>query len=201
MRLLPAALCCFLLVFIPAPARTADAPLPDGPASDAALPKAANPASAVPRPPAAGRTEPAAGSANLENAVAKAPAPDLPLKKPATGPAVGVFVSPTGILLRQDSQTGQWMRVAPRATLAAGDRLLSLPTYRPAIALTSGITVHVGGGTSIDLLAPDASGTPGIEVQYGRLVLQGGVDQGEAGNRLRLKLGDQVTAVTFANAD
>ena len=39
------------------------------------------------------------------------------------------------VLLRYDDKAGTWFRIEPRAAVMPGERLLSLPEFRPKIAL------------------------------------------------------------------
>ena len=77
---------------------------------------------------------------------------------------VGTYVSDKAVLLRYDEESDQWQRLPSRASLAAGDRLLALPTFRPTIALGTGLTLQLAGGSSVILEGPDAEGIPMITV-------------------------------------
>ena len=107
------------------------------------------------------------------------------------------------VLLRYDGKTGAWFRTEPRAAVVAGERLLSLPEFRPKIALVSGINLDMSGGTQIVIgsgsesktggptvparaAASSTTAVPTVELVYGRLVLTNSTN-GE--NRVRLKLG------------
>ena len=76
-----------------------------------------------------------------------------------------------------------------------------LPTDRPTVALTSGVSITLVGGTSLVLLPPDKAGVPGVDIDYGRIVVLGGVAQGSGPNRLLLKLGSETQTVAFADAE
>jgi len=120
---------------------------------------------------------------------------------PATteGEQAGLYVSPVGVLLRYDPDKGQWWRLPSRSVLNSGDRLLALPTYRPTINLSGGVTMQMIGGTAVELHRAQADDTPVIELLYGRVVLTGGLGQGS--NRLTLNAGQQEHLFTLDEAD
>jgi hypothetical protein len=95
------------------------------------------------------------------------------------------FYSNQAVLLRLDSVTGQWQRVAPRAAVFVGQRLLALPLYRPTVSLAAGIHVEIVGGTSLTFAENDAGSWPAIQVEYGRVIL---MNVGQPKNRVDLVL-------------
>jgi len=136
--------------------------------------------------------------------------------KPA--PQVGYLVSAKEVLLRFDTRTGVWRCLAARAepasgekpvagsggagpvppALFAGDRLLSLPAFRPLIGLGGQAKVQLIGGTMVELLAPDAQSAGGLSIEYGQVLLK----PEEAGAaRLRMRLGERTGLVTFRDAE
>jgi hypothetical protein len=118
------------------------------------------------------------------------PAADLPL---------GRFIAANGVvLLRLDANSGQWDRVSSNAPLAAGDKLLVLPTYRPTITLSTGLTLQLCSETMIELEAANAGGVPGIKLFFGKIVA---MTTGYPGAQLRLELGPAKGIVTFIDAD
>ncbi|MCA9246558.1 MAG: hypothetical protein KDA42_05565 [Planctomycetales bacterium] len=111
---------------------------------------------------------------------------------------VGVYVPDKNVLLRFDRESNAWKRLQPRAPIFAGDHLLSLPTFRPTVTLSDGITMQLGGGTSITLDAPDADGRLGLKMHYGRVLL---LAAGRGGGELRLLLDDKQQYLGFADAN
>jgi len=98
------------------------------------------------------------------------------------GPAeLGTYLGGKTVLLRLDATKGGWFRVEPRSAIVAGERLLSLPEFRPQITLASGVMLDMSGGTQVVMSAGEAAGslaanaasgaTPMIEVLYGRIIL------------------------------
>lgn len=108
--------------------------------------------------------------------------------QPAKIEPVGrVSSDPAQVILRFDARAG-WVRLQGRDTLMVGDRLLSLPAFRPQLSLTGGLLIDLLGGTAIELLPIDSTGTPGVRLLHGRLtVLVSGTPQAklvvEDGNR------------------
>ncbi len=96
----------------------------------------------------------------------------------ASGAQVGIFVSGEEVLLRQNSQTGDWQRLPPREAIRVGDRLLALPTFRPTISLSDGRTLQLDGGTVLTLQPGEAGQGPSLALQYGRLLVIGGAQGG-----------------------
>jgi hypothetical protein len=111
---------------------------------------------------------------------------------------VGRLVSDEDILLRLDAPTGSWRRLPSRAPLARGDKLLVLPTFRPTIILSSGVTVQLVPETMVELEGADADGVLGLVVPYGRVVL---MNSGKPDTQIRLRLGEQQGKLVFGNAD
>ncbi len=61
---------------------------------------------------------------------------------PSNG-AFGRFTTKRGeVLLKFDTENGDWRRLPPMAPLAQGDRLLSLPLFRPSISLNTGVSIQ-----------------------------------------------------------
>lgn len=116
---------------------------------------------------------------------------------PEGPPELGTYLSGKTVLLRLDPDKGGWFRVPPRSAVMAGERLLSLPEFRPKITLASGLLLELSGGTQVVMSTADAVQSPGvdagdasvplIEVLYGRIVL---LNTSNNENRVRVKVGD-----------
>lgn len=91
---------------------------------------------------------------------------------PATDVPLGTVTGLHQVLLRWDESSREWLRLPPRASIAAGDRLLSLPTYRPSLALVLGLRVEFSDGAMMTLDYTEDGATPRLEVTYGRIMLQ-----------------------------
>lgn len=90
---------------------------------------------------------------------------------PLDAAPLGTMVSLGDVLLRWDEQSGEWLRLPARSSIVAGDKLLSLPTYRPALALVSGLRVEFSDAAKMSLdFAANAAG-PRLEIDYGRFLL------------------------------
>lgn len=123
-----------------------------------------------------------------------APADSSPAT-PAAPPDSGTYMGGKTVLLRYDDKVGSWFRVEPRATVVPGERLLSLPEFRPKITLTSGMQLDLSGGSQIVIgnagdsaaAPPAANGiVPTIELVYGRMVF---INPTNAEQSVYLKLG------------
>ncbi|MEX2112171.1 MAG: hypothetical protein WD845_03250 [Pirellulales bacterium] len=144
------------------------------------------------------------------------PDPDAPLPPepmpPADAPAApadaaaapaetafGRYTSKRGeVLLKLDRENGDWRRLPPMAPLAKGDRLLSLPLYRPSIALSTSLSIQPDGAAELEFVGWTPEGVPIVSVSYGRLLM---MTVGKAGNSIQLKLGEQVAEITFVDAE
>ena len=89
--------------------------------------------------------------------------------------------SSSDILVRRDFVSGNWVRLAPRTSIFAGDLVLAFPHYRPHIALAEA-DLYVTGGTHLafveDATSPNDS-TAGVEVQFGRILVNAGLNGGQ----------------------
>jgi hypothetical protein len=120
---------------------------------------------------------------------------------PAAPPELGTYIGGKTVLLRYDGKTAAWFRVEPRAAIVAGETILSLPEFRPKVAMVSGLHLDMSGGTAVVVegegIAPKADaesataspGIPSVDVVYGRIVL---VNPTDGERRVRLKLGGGV---------
>jgi hypothetical protein len=143
------------------PPAVANAP---GPASAGpTMPGGTMPGGAMPGPAMPGPTMPGPGAPGSR----PAPMATAPTKPPE---GVGRFME-GDLLLRFTMSDGLWHRVPMRATVFDNDRVTSLPTYRCALTLASGMNVDLLGGTQVLLGPADAQGVPIVEVVEGRMVL------------------------------
>jgi len=111
---------------------------------------------------------------------------------------VGRFLSEEQILTRFDEKSGLWTRLAPKALLPTNERLVSLPVFRPLIALPSGVQMTLLGETHFRLLPPGESGAPRIQLDQGRISL---VTDGVAGGKVDLVLAGLEVSLILVDAD
>ena len=102
------------------------------------------------------------------------------------------------VLLKFDAGAGQWSRVPSGEAVTSNEQLLVLPTYRPTIALSDGLTLQVPAETLLELEPPDVKGIPTVKLIYGRLVV---LTAGKGGIQLGLDLGGQSGVISFLDAD
>lgn len=115
------------------------------------------------------------------------------VKKPLD---MGTYLGGKTVLLRRDAAGDGWYRVSPRESVTEGEKLVSLPEFRPSISLTSSVNLDMSGGTMIEISTDEAvAGTdetaaegshPAIDVVYGRMVL---LNTGSTDNTVQLTFG------------
>jgi hypothetical protein len=118
---------------------------------------------------------------------------------PPTTTAFGRYTTKQhGILLKFDSENADWRRLPAMAPLAKGDRLLSLPLFRPSISLSTGLSIQPDGAAELELVGWTPEGVPIVNVGFGKLLM---MTVGKAGNAIQLKLGEQTAEITFVDAE
>ncbi|HWB08889.1 MAG TPA: hypothetical protein VG826_06685 [Pirellulales bacterium] len=125
-------------------------------------------------------------------------------KKATTGGAdeasaaegVGRLISEHDVLLR--AVDDEWQRVAARGIVYSGQRLIALPTYRPSIAMSSGVTLQLAGGAIAALGKTDEGGVPDVQLSSGRLLL---LTVSKPGARIHLRAGDHSGTVEFGKEE
>jgi hypothetical protein len=103
---------------------------------------------------------------NQDSAVASADT----VIEPPTGLELGRYISDETLLCFYHEKSRNWMRVEPRSLIVEGERVLTLPVYRPQIALTSGVQLTMVGETTMQF-GRSASGVTRLNVADGRLLL------------------------------
>ncbi len=151
---------------------------------------------------------PRAGIPPLDADAAPEPATgDIPAKPaksadeaaaPEEPESFGHFSSKSDVLLRFNPTTAVWSRLPSMAPLAKGDRLMSLPLFRPMITLGSGATIRSDGAAAFELTGWTDKGVPIVNVEFGRLQIR---SPGKDGNSVVFKLDDHEVEVTLVDAD
>lgn len=111
--------------------------------------------------------------------------------------AFGRYTSKQDVLLKLDADKSDWIRLAAMP-LAKGDRLLSLPLFRPMVTLSSSVTLQAQGPAAWELVEWAEQDVPVIAFEFGRFLID---TVGKANNSLQLKFGDQRVQLTFVDAD
>ena len=109
-------------------------------------PAAADAAPSVPTSPEPATTAPAI--VGMPSVDAGKPATALTVPPPASRPSVGRYISEEQVLARFDTESAAWFRLAADQPLSQGDRLLSLPTYRPQILMSPNVKIAFSGETT-----------------------------------------------------
>jgi hypothetical protein len=191
---------------------TADREIPPAPVTDPPMPVEAEPAPVEPVQPAdlaradvppegvavvEAPSDPVKPTAPPSDAVPPPPAPAAVPDAPAPMD-VGRFISDEQVLAHMPADDGIWIRVPARAVLSSGEVLVSLPAFRPQIALASGVQVTLAGETALQLLPPTEEGASRMMVDNGRLVI---VTAGAAGAQVALNLAGVQGVATLVDAD
>lgn len=113
---------------------------------------------------------------------------------------IGRFISDgQDVLLKFEANNSRWRRVLPEEFLASRQPLLALPSYRPrVVVLNIGATLELINGTRIELLPDNAQGQPGVDIDYGRVVIK---PLAQAGTRLRLVVGSHTGVLTLTSLE
>ncbi|MGA2253231.1 MAG: hypothetical protein ABSG53_01100, partial [Thermoguttaceae bacterium] len=113
---------------------------------------------------------------------------------------IGRFTSDgQDVLLKFEANDSVWHRVSPDEFLAGRQSLLALPSYRPrVVVLNVGATLELFNGTRIELLPNDVLGQPGIDIEFGRVVIK---PLAQAGTRLRVLVGSHAGTITLTNVE
>lgn len=126
-----------------------------------------------------------------------------PTETPSSEPAeIGTFWANRSVLLRLDPTQEAWVPLATGTSLKVGDQLMTLPTFRPTIALHSGIGIELSGAASVKLgrstpaMADPTKSIPLLEVVFGRVVL---INSGQAGNTLVLAMNQVEQTIELGN--
>lgn len=109
-----------------------------------------------------------------EEVMEEPPQPDPALNpaiEPPTPALLGRFVSDRTVLLKFDAETSNWNRLPALSAIGPGDLLLAMPAFDSTLALGSGISLVLLGGTLVEFGPPDANGTPLMAVHYGRVLI------------------------------
>jgi cytoskeletal protein RodZ len=112
--------------------------------------------------------------------------------EPSAAEGVGRLISERDVLLRFVDD--EWQRVPGRGTVYSGQRLIALPTYRPSVAMSSGVTLQLVGGALAELGKPDDDGVPDVRLSSGRLLV---LTVAKPGAKIHLRAGDYAGTVEF----
>ena len=129
-----------------------------------------------------------------------APSAGGPIIPPAAKSRVGRFTSDgPEVLLKFEAGNAGWRRVLPEEFLVGRQPLLSLPCYRPPVLIpNAGATLELVNGTRIELLPDNSQGLPGVEIDFGCLVIK---SSGQEGARLRVGIGSHSGTIRLNGGD
>ncbi len=127
-------------------------------------------------------------------------APEGPAPPPVRSEraSVGRLASDRQLLLQFSPEEGTWDRVTMQTALKPDHPLLALPTYRPVVALTAGVTVQWVGPAQGELRSGNGDGVPLLESAYGRLTMH---NLGQPGTQVQLDVGTRQGTLTFTEPE
>ena len=113
---------------------------------------------------------------------------------------IGRFMSDgQDVLLKFEAKNSGWRRVLPEEFLAGRQPLLALPSYRPrVVVLNVGATLELVNGSRVELLPDNAQDLPGVDIDFGRVVIR---PLAQAGARLRVLVGSHAGTITLTNVE
>lgn len=180
-----------------------DAFRPAQPPADAAVqnqePPVPTPADAAPADASAAAVA-ATATPTPQPAAATVPPTDVapPAQPPAAVGGLGRLITTNSVLLKHDPALSGWVRMPSGDMVVAGDRLLSLPTFRSTVTLNTGVTLDLVGPTLAEFHPVDDQNVPTVTLHYGRLTL---LNLGQPNTKVRLRLLNREGLVTFTDAE
>lgn len=120
----------------------------------------------TPMPPEPKPEEDSAEKPEVKRQPEPAPEPE-----PSAGVELGRYISDETVLASFNSKTKLWMRVPPRELILEGQHVVSLPIYRPQVALASGVVITFVGEGSAMFAREKSTEAPLILIDYGKLLL------------------------------
>ncbi len=127
------------------------------------------------------------------------PAVDQPAANEVAGTGLGRYLSePPDVLLRFEPDAATWRRLPTKSILAAEDRLLAFPLFKPTISLSTGVSIQEIGPAVVTLGAPDRRGIPAITIEYGRAHL---LTVSKPQNQIWIRIGEHQGLLTFGNEE
>lgn len=131
------------------------------------------------------------------DAVTPVPPQPMPAADPGNVPAPPVVPGIAGRMTQDGTQVllswrtppggeGAWVRVNANETIAVGERLLGLHTYRPALLLKNGLSLQLIGETQLEVYSTPNEDIPLIRLHFGRIVV---ANSGKANTKLAIEPG------------
>jgi hypothetical protein len=132
--------------------------------------------------------------------------PANPLRDPTTKPLdiavaagaeMGRLLTDTQVAVVFDDENNTWRRLPAKAVIAAGDRVLTLPGFRPSITLSNGVSLQAAAPSLLVFEGMDQNSVPVVSIQFGQLTM---LTVGKAGAQVRLRFGENESLITFVSA-
>lgn len=91
---------------------------------------------------------------------------------------------------------GAWVRVNGGETIATGERLLGLHTYRPSVLLKNGLSLQLIGETQLEVFSTAKDDVPLIRLHFGRIVI---ANSGKANSQVAIEPGVKQSGLVTLN--
>ncbi len=141
------------------------------------------------------------------DAVTPVPPQPMPAADPGNVPAAPVVPGIAGRMTQDGTQVllswrtppggeGAWVRVNANETIAEGERLLGLHTYRPALLLKNGLSLQLIGETQLEVYSTPNEDIPLIRLHFGRIVV---ASSGKANTKLAIEPGVKQSGLLTLN--
>ncbi|HUG69914.1 MAG TPA: hypothetical protein VMM76_19335 [Pirellulaceae bacterium] len=121
-----------------------------------------------------------------------------PAAEPARQISVGRYINEEQVLARFDTAAGDWFRMEPHAPLLTGQRIISLPTYRPQLLLSPNIKVTLAGESHLQFGQSKEEAAPLLKIESGRAII---APLGEPEAAIYVETAGRSGSVLFASAD
>ncbi len=148
-------------------------------------------------PPRGEATAPAGEVAGVKPKDASKPA-EVAAVAPPKQVQVGRYISEEQVLARFDTAAGDWFRIAPDSPLLTEQRIISLPTYRPVLVLSSNMKVTLVGETHLQFGQTGDAAAPVVKIDSGRAIV---VPLGDPEATVYLEAAGRAGSVSFADAE
>jgi len=186
------------------PATDRPSPPTESPTSDARAPD--RPDGEGPRNARAGVPSSGGASGDVPDGATPLPAAPAP-SDPGAAPVPSAPSAEVGrylggerrhLLARYDAGARNWYRLLDREVLRHQDMLLVLPSYRPQLALTSGVQCMLVGPSYVEFQSLEGVDGPVLALESAHALLD---TAGVAGSRIRIKVANRHGVLTFVTAD
>ena len=130
------------------------------------------------------------------NGVADAVSDFQPNDVPEQAREVGRFLSEDQLLARYNAVSELWDRVPARDSIREEEELLSFPTFRPQLMLSTGMQLTLVGPARLRLLGLESDGSPNVQMEFGRAKIE---TFAQVGSKLRIDWASYSASASLAD--